>query len=312
MNEDTIFQKNAALNEETFLQNDSPLNEETKIGDMESAEQAAQPEKPKSNSPSWAAIGIGGISAILMGGGLAYAGSVYANNHQSTPEATPASDGGEDNPTSEPADTSLLPEEGIDVHIHHHFDSTAPLASIGNDMSFGEAFAAAREQVGPGGVFCWHGGVYNTFTAEEWNAMTPAEHTAFAHSVPVVQPASEIAVLPTTDNPDVIIGESSRPDNPDVMLAGGDHVIDQGPDVHVVGYETVDGHLVTAFDVTANGEADFALIDVDDSLSVTDSDILIGSDGTASTIEDLTVDQDIYTDSADDAIMDNPELNILV
>lgn len=43
------------------------------------------------------------------------------------------------------------------------------------DMSFGDAFAAAREDLGPGETFEWHGNVYSTYTAEEWNAAHPAE-----------------------------------------------------------------------------------------------------------------------------------------
>jgi len=51
----------------------------------------------------------------------------------------------------------------------NHFSiATAPHASTpDDDMSFSEAFAAAREEVGPGGVFMWHGNAYNTFYAEE-------------------------------------------------------------------------------------------------------------------------------------------------
>lgn len=43
------------------------------------------------------------------------------------------------------------------------------------DMSFGEAFAAAREDLGPGETFEWHGNSYSTYTAEEWNAAHPTE-----------------------------------------------------------------------------------------------------------------------------------------
>lgn len=53
------------------------------------------------------------------------------------------------------------------AHVHHH------------DISFGDAFAMARAEVGPGGVFEWHGNVYSTYTAEEWNSLTPQERTDF-------------------------------------------------------------------------------------------------------------------------------------
>lgn len=53
------------------------------------------------------------------------------------------------------------------------------------DMSFGEAFAAAREDLGPGETFEWHGNVYSTYTAEEWNAAHPSE--------PVAETVEEVA-----------------------------------------------------------------------------------------------------------------------
>lgn len=42
-------------------------------------------------------------------------------------------------------------------------------------LSFGEAYAAAREDLGPGETFEWHGNTYSTSTAEEWNAAHPSE-----------------------------------------------------------------------------------------------------------------------------------------
>lgn len=46
---------------------------------------------------------------------------------------------------------------------------------VEDSMSFSQAFAAARAEVGPGGAFEWHGNVYGTYTADEWNGMSPAE-----------------------------------------------------------------------------------------------------------------------------------------
>ncbi|MCH5225427.1 MAG: hypothetical protein J1D77_05475 [Muribaculaceae bacterium] len=46
---------------------------------------------------------------------------------------------------------------------------------VEDSMSFSQAFAAARSEVGPGGAFEWHGNVYGTYSADEWNAMSPAE-----------------------------------------------------------------------------------------------------------------------------------------
>lgn len=44
-----------------------------------------------------------------------------------------------------------------------------------DDLSFGEAFNAARQDLGPNGTFEWHGQLYSTSTAEEWEAAHPSE-----------------------------------------------------------------------------------------------------------------------------------------
>lgn len=54
-------------------------------------------------------------------------------------------------------------------------------SSVSDDMSFGEAFAAARAEVGSGGCFEWHGNVYGTYTAEEWNHMSAQERAEFGN-----------------------------------------------------------------------------------------------------------------------------------
>ena len=55
-----------------------------------------------------------------------------------------------------------------------------PMASgISDDMSFAQAFAAARAQVGAGGAFEWHGQVYGTYYKNEWDAMSSQERHDF-------------------------------------------------------------------------------------------------------------------------------------
>lgn len=46
---------------------------------------------------------------------------------------------------------------------------------VDDSMSFNEAFAAAREEVGAGGIFVWHGKPYGTYYKDEWEAMSPEE-----------------------------------------------------------------------------------------------------------------------------------------
>lgn len=56
-------------------------------------------------------------------------------------------------------------------------------SSVHDDMSFGEAFMTAREEVGASGVFYWHGQPYNTFYEDEWANMTPDERNDFLSEI---------------------------------------------------------------------------------------------------------------------------------
>ena len=52
-------------------------------------------------------------------------------------------------------------------------DSDIAVSHSNNDhLSFDEAFAAARAEVGGNGVFKWHGGYYGTYHVEEWDALS--------------------------------------------------------------------------------------------------------------------------------------------
>lgn len=71
---------------------------------------------------------------------------------------------------------------GGDEHNNPTSNTNLPVAhNVNDDMSFSEAFAAARQEVGAGGVFVWHGGVYGTYYANEWNSMTPQQQSDFTH-----------------------------------------------------------------------------------------------------------------------------------
>lgn len=58
-------------------------------------------------------------------------------------------------------------------------ESVAIATEVTDDMSFSEAFATARAEVGPGGAFEWNGMAYGTYTAEEWDSMTPEEKAEY-------------------------------------------------------------------------------------------------------------------------------------
>lgn len=143
----------------------------------------------------------------------------------------------------------------------------APLAvGVNDDMSFGEAFAAARAEVGPGGFFVWKGAAYNTYHAEEWAAMSPEDKAQFQAS---------LTMPSVSDNP--IIGEDIADGGEGVIIEENDEgnsqegSVDQivsegqagGSDIGLV-TETGDVEpVIIEVALNDNGIIDGLLVDVD-------------------------------------------------
>lgn len=151
---------------------------------------------------------------------------------------------------------------------------------VNDNMAFGEAFAAARAEVGPGGAFEWRGTVYGTYTVEEWNQMSVAERAAYndhfswnhvnatSGNVATVQPidsTNEIEVLSVNPEgnhhyvnqgiPDVVMVE----DQPEIEVLGVVHDHETGANI---GGITVDGQEVYLVDVDGDMEFDIVASDV--------------------------------------------------
>ena len=88
------------------------------------------------------------------------------------------------NASAEPIDGQNLTVGQTEDNYEWIDDSIDIATSVNDTMSFDEAFAAARAEVGPGGAFEWRGGIYGTFYAEEWANMSDeekAEYNAMFH-----------------------------------------------------------------------------------------------------------------------------------
>lgn len=123
-------------------------NEATTLGGAQDNTKESKPESASKRNSTWKEVAIGGGTGILFGAATTFFTSAA---------------GGNDAPQRPPQ---------VDEHI--------PVAScVDDDMSFSQAFAAARAEVGPGGVFQWHGHLYNTYTAEEWNQLSAEERAEY-------------------------------------------------------------------------------------------------------------------------------------
>lgn len=123
-------------------------------------EDSAQTEK-KQQDNTWKRAGVAAGAGVLIGG---VAAAIMSMTPDNTPTPAPDGSGTGDNHSS----LSNLVDEHVSM-AHNTNDS----------MSFGEAFAAARAEVGSGGCFEWHGQLYGTYTAEEWNSMSSAQRAEY-------------------------------------------------------------------------------------------------------------------------------------
>ena len=285
------------------------MNEETII---EKRPKANGQQETKKEGSAWKLVTLGGVSGILMGAGLLYAGQAVAQNVNS--EEKP-----EGNPEEKPEDV-VAPEQG---ETSHTLENGLKVASVSDDLSFGEAFQQARAEVGPGGVFHWHGGIYNTYSADEWNAMSVDQKHDFAEQVqPEIRPDeistptdadTHVVVVhhvyhheeaPTTTEVHQVTEVTETSEDVQIVDPQTAQNFEQGDDVHIVGYASVDGHLAVGYDTTGDGQADVAIIDVDDNRELSDADVIIDDQGNSATVGEV-----INTpDSNQMAAMENPDV----
>ena len=126
----------------------------------------------KKDGLKWKEVTIGGISGIILGSAGSFAASAATlNNTEDISDGEVTDENAENSENNAGVATE---NQGAAVAAHGN------VASGANDnMSFNEAFAAARSEVGAGGCFVWHGNVYGTYYASEWNAMSAAQRDEF-------------------------------------------------------------------------------------------------------------------------------------
>lgn len=252
------------MKDESTIYEESNLqaNEATQL-DQEStgaAAETATPEipavEPTKRRPLWTSVAGGaGVGLFVGAGSAALFHTVQAATASETTDEQPSIDDGGDVP-------GLINNE------------VAVATGVSDDMSFSEAFAAARAEVGPGGVFEWHGGVYGTYYADEWNAMTAEERDAWSDNFNWESHASEPGSQGThyADNhsvdpvtPDVPEEPDPTPDpipepepEPDIEVLGVVH--DEETGATMAGY-TVDDNLAVFVDVDSDNVVDLVAYD---------------------------------------------------
>lgn len=234
--EDTILNQQQNDNEETLPNND----------------QSTAKEQPAKKDSSWKHVTIGGISGILLGGA-----STFFTSSSSAANDSDAPSHGSQSATSH-GSTPVSPDSHISVE-------GLPVATVSDDMSFSEAFAAARQEVGPGGVFEWHGGVYGTYYANEWSDMTPEQRAEFGSRVSYGASGSgnhETAEHATEESHNV--AEHHATEEPEIVNVEHEnaHVEDEVQIVRISDETMDDGSMVTIGQLEINGQEVY-VVDVD-------------------------------------------------
>lgn len=149
------------------------INEETiYMGNIQNGNTDKESVIKEVMAKAWKPVTIGGLTGIVIGTGAILASHIDMESGVSESEL-PANDNVKEQDAVVPENEVATTEGASDLRI----------ATVDNSLPFDEAFVAAREQVGPGGVFYWRGVIFSTYTADEWETMTEDQHDSFAELV---------------------------------------------------------------------------------------------------------------------------------
>lgn len=180
-------------------------------------------------------------------------------------------------------------------HLSHPewiVDDMDVATAVNDDMSFGEAFAAARAEVGAGGVFEWHGGLYGTYTANEWNSMSAAQkaefenHFSWNHTSPISQASDSHAEV---DVVSVSLSDEEIEASLDEAIAQEINPMDDSvQDVEILG---VCGDDLTDSDLQPIDGDEVIMVDIDENMLFDHITMDLNEDGIT---DNYTTDDFIY------------------
>ena len=224
-------------------------------------------------------------------------GNVHVSSVQTTDEQpSSVTDTHEPQAAPDPEDAIVATATGVRV------------AQVDDNASFSQAFADARAQVGPGGVFEWHGRVYGTYYKDEWDNMTAEQKHEYQASIDYKDVISNERNVTHQDgsahNASYQEGISAELDSQEVPSEDMDvHVLEVGQtDLNSDGVPEnaaileFNGHEILLVDIDRNGMADIALCDVDGDGQIEYRDLTDENIG----MPDLS-DGDAYLAQANDA-----------
>ncbi len=192
-----------------------------------------------------------------------------------------------------PEETLVATDEGIRV------------AQVDDDASFGQAFADARAQVGPGGAFEWQGKVYSTYTKEEWDNMSAEERAEYQSkidynditggqtgntSATAAHQETSIDANVTGQQEEVVAANTQMVDESatsgEVSVLGVEAVVDEQGNPMTAAVVEMDGQQALLLDVDNSGTMDVIIADFNGDGEIT-QDEMADFSGANVTVDDL-------------------------
>lgn len=156
----------------------------------------------------------------------------------------------ENHPTTEGENTHGQPHQSTEEPVVVIHDEAPVADNVTEDMSFSDAFAIARAEVGPGGVFHWHGKWYGTYTKAEWDSMDADDIAKYNQSIshlPALEPYHP------GPKPEIIHNIDAE-----VLMKEEDVTLTDGQIVHLAHFKQ-GNEVITKVDVDGDGEYDYIL-----------------------------------------------------
>lgn len=278
-------------------------NEETQFADEQTTiieEGVNEVQEPKKTSKWKKTAAMAGVGAAGIAGGIGLSAMASADDAKESADL---------------AERHMVKPVG-DVKV----------AEVNDDMSFSEAFASARKQVGAGGVFEWRGKQYGTYYKTEWDSMSQAEKDRYAANV-FGTSSSKSSTTPVQEQlqhdipPENLADNTQSPvSDEDVKgeLVGVQTVTDENGNPMTVVAAKINGHNSVFVDADVDGYVDVAAMDANADGVLDDNEVVTLAKGVmpvsalineldrSQPVAEVPSTEEVVPTSMADAVMDNP------
>ena len=237
---------NAKDEQTQFVDEQTQIIEETVNEEQETSQESKRSSRVKK------VAGVAGVAAAGVASGVVFTSMASGDDADQTTQADAAQ-----------ADAAQAAHTAVPA-------GNVKVAEVSDDMSFDEAFASARKQVGAGGVFEWRGKLYGTYYKNEWDAMSQADKDQYAANVfgtPQAKVHNE-----KKDMPEVGSGEDGKYNIQQVY--GATTVTDDDGNPMTMVEAKVNGHNAILCDINQDDKIDAMLIDANDDDQIIEDEII--------------------------------------